>query len=115
MRLDAFENRRKHADARADLIGQRRPAQGHTLPGVAFGLPVGRLMLAELLEQNHRQRARTSPADGPNMEWGRRLGNALAIAVREILTHVLDNRNCPIDAAFFLRGSTVNRRHYCRL
>ena len=34
----------------------------HALLGIALGLPVERLMLAKLLEQDHRQKAGTGPA-----------------------------------------------------
>ena len=52
----------QHRAAGADLVGQRRQAERHAFPGVALGLAVERLMLAELLEQDHRQQARPGPA-----------------------------------------------------
>ena len=55
-------DRLQHRAAGADLIGQRRQAQGHAFAGVALGLAVERLMLAELLEQDHRQQAGAGPA-----------------------------------------------------
>ena len=48
--LDAPEQRRQHRAAAPDLVGQGRQAERHTLPGVALGLAVQRLMLSELLE-----------------------------------------------------------------
>ena len=45
----------QHRAARPNLIGQRRETQRHTLACIALGLPVERLMLAVLLEQDHRQ------------------------------------------------------------
>ena len=44
--------------ARAHGIGHGRQADRHALQSVALGLPVQRLMLAELLEQDHRQQVR---------------------------------------------------------
>ena len=49
--------RRQHAGAGADLVGQGRQADLDALAGEALALPVERLVLAELLEQHHRQQA----------------------------------------------------------
>jgi hypothetical protein len=57
----------------SDLVGERREAQGHAFAGVALGLAVERLMLAVLLEQDHRQQAGTGPAAGHDVEWCWRL------------------------------------------
>ena len=76
---------------RTDLIGQRRQADRHAFPGIAFGLPVQRLVLAELLEQDHRQQARTGPAAGDDVERRRRLADLLAVAAGDLLAHVLDH------------------------
>ncbi len=62
-----FDQRRIGASAAQhgpDLIGQRRQADRHALACIALGLAVQRLMLAELLEQDHRQQARAGPAAG---------------------------------------------------
>ncbi len=48
-------------------------------------------MLTELLEHDHRQQARTSPATGDNMEGSRRLGDLLAIPAGELLPYGLDD------------------------
>ena len=48
-------------------------------------------MLAELLEQDHRQQAGTGPAARHDVERRRRLGDALAVPARELLAHVLDH------------------------
>ncbi|EJT01211.1 hypothetical protein RCCGE510_30761 (plasmid) [Rhizobium sp. CCGE 510] len=45
----------KRRRARPDLVSQRGEAEIDTLPGVALGLTVQWLMLAELLEQDRRQ------------------------------------------------------------
>ena len=88
---NALEDRVQHAAAGADLIGQRRQAQRYAFTGVALGLPVQWLMLAELLKHDHRQQTGTGPAARNDMEWRRRLADVLAIAARELLAHMLDN------------------------
>jgi hypothetical protein len=55
MRLNPAEERRQHREAGAHLVGQGRQAERYALLGVAFGWAVERLMLPELLEQDHRQ------------------------------------------------------------
>ena len=59
--LDALEKRFECRATGADLIGQRRERKRHTLAPIALGLPVQRLVLAELLEQDHRQQVRAGP------------------------------------------------------
>ena len=91
MRHEALMDRLQHRAAGAHLIGQRRQAQGHALAGVALGLAVERLMLAVLLEQDHRQQAGPGPAPGDHMERRRCLADGLAVAARELLAHRLDH------------------------
>src|SRR4030081_2681786 len=74
------EQRRQHRAAGADLIGQGRQAEGHSLLGVALGLAVQWLMLPILLEQDHRQKAWTGPAPGGHMERRRRLAALSRVA-----------------------------------
>jgi hypothetical protein len=50
----------------ADLVGERRYPGIDTLPSVAFALPVERLALAELLEQDHGQ---LGPAKPRGVTW----------------------------------------------
>jgi len=73
----------------------RRPpwstARSARLPGVALGLTVQRLVLAELLEHDHRQQARSRPSPCDGMEGRGRLRDLLAIAARELLAHRLDH------------------------
>ncbi len=64
MRFDASEDRFQHRAAGPHLVGQGRQAERHAFPGIAFGLAVERLMLPELLEQDHRQKTGTRPAPG---------------------------------------------------
>jgi stage V sporulation protein SpoVS len=54
MRLDERVQRRERAGAGADLIRQRRDAEVDAFAGEAVALPVQRLMLAELVEQDLR-------------------------------------------------------------
>src|SRR5829696_5341607 len=54
--------------AGAHLIGQRRDAQLETFAGVALALPVERLMLSELLEQDRGQEVR--PGKAPRRDPG---------------------------------------------
>ena len=93
--LDAPDQRRQYRAAAAHLVGQGRQAERHPFPSVAFGLAVERLMLPELLEQDHRQQARAGPAAGQHMERRRRLADPLAIATGEFLTDVLDHLPLP--------------------
>jgi hypothetical protein len=58
MRLDQPMERLERGGARADLVGKRRQAEIDTFMGIAVALPVERLVLPELLEQDHRQHAR---------------------------------------------------------
>ena len=83
--------RLQHRSACADLVGQRRQAQLDAFAGIAFALPVERLMLAELLEQDHRQQVRPGKAARRDVERCRRLGDRLALAARELLAHCLDD------------------------
>ena len=53
--LEAPEQRRQRRRAAADLVGQGRQTDRHALLGIALRLSVERLMLAKLLEQDHRQ------------------------------------------------------------
>jgi hypothetical protein len=91
MRLDAPEDRLHNSADRAHLVGQGRQADRHALFGVAFGLPVQRLVLAELLERDHGQQVRTSSAARDDMEGCGRLSDGLAIAAGELFPDVLDD------------------------
>ena len=68
MALDQRMKRLQHRRTGADLVGQRRQAQIDALPPVAFALPVQRLMLAELLEQDHGQQVRPGKAARRHVE-----------------------------------------------
>ena len=88
---EARMDRLKGGAASTDLVGERRQAQRHALASVAFGLAVERLMLAVLLEQDHRQQAGAGPAAGHDVVRGRCLADVLAVAARELLAHRLDH------------------------
>src|SRR5262249_57984715 len=77
--------------AGADLVGQCRQAEIDALPPVALALPVQRLMLAELLEQDHSQQVGAGKAAWRHIERRRRLRDRLALPARELLAHRLDH------------------------
>ena len=91
MGLQPLKQRHQHRCAGADLVGQRRQAERHALTGVALGLAIEWLMLTELLEQDHRQQARTRPTPWRYVERGGRLADALAVPAGELLAHMLDD------------------------
>ena len=97
MGLDQRVQRRERRGGGADLVGERREAELDALAAVALGLAVQRLVLAELLEQDHRQQARAGPAARRRVEGRRRLGDALAVAAGELLPHGLDHLPLPRD------------------
>ena len=94
MRLDPPQERGQHCAAGPDLIGQGRQA-GDPLPRIALGLAIERLMLPELLEQDHRQQARAGPAARNHMERRRRLADFLAVAAGELFADMLDHLPLP--------------------
>src|SRR3546814_15863817 len=91
MGLETPIERHERGAGGADLIGERRKAERHAFAGVALGLAVQRLMLAELLEQQHGEEAWASPAARHDMERRWRLGDRLAIPAGELLAHGLDD------------------------
>jgi hypothetical protein len=80
-----------------DLVGQGGKADLDPFLGVALGLPVQGLMLAELLEQDHGQQVRPGPAPRRRMERRRRLADLLAIPAGELLADGLDDLPLPGD------------------
>jgi len=90
----AFDQRIKRLQRRragADLVGQRRHAQIDAFPPIALALPVQRLMLAELLEQDHGQQVWAGKAARGHMKGRSRLRDPLALPARELLAHRLDH------------------------
>ncbi len=91
MGLDPSQQRSQRSTARSHGIGHGREADRHTLQSIALSLPVQRLMLAELLEQYHRQQAGPRPSPREHMERRWRLADLLAIPTGELLPYRLDH------------------------
>lgn len=87
--LQAGEQWRQNRGASSHLVGQRRQADRHAFAGIALGPAVQRLMLPELLEQDHGQEARPGPAAGDDVKRRRRLADRLAVPARELLAYRL--------------------------
>lgn len=95
MGFERLEQRHQRRGAGADLVGERRQAERHAFAGIAFSLAVERLMLAELLEQDHRQQAGTGPTPWGGVERRRSLAGRLAVAAGELLPHMLAHLPLP--------------------
>ena len=91
VRFQTPQQRFERRAAGPDLVGQGRQAEWNALLGVAFGLAVERLMLPELLEQDHRQQAGAGPASGNHMERRRGLADLLAVPAAKLLADMLDH------------------------
>ena len=91
MALDTSEKRLQHGAAGTDLIGERRQADRHTFARITLGLPVQRLVLPELLEQDHGEQVRARPTAWRDVERRRRLADLLAVPARHLLANVLDD------------------------
>ncbi len=74
MGFHAPQQRLEHGAAGAHMVGQGRQAERHAFPGIALGLAIKRLMLAELFEQDHRQQAGSHQTAGDHMERRRGFG-----------------------------------------
>ena len=91
MGFDQAQQGIKRRADRSHRIGHGRQRDRHAFESVALGLTVQRLMLAELLEHDHRQQARAGPSPRDGMERRRRLADLLAVAAGELLPHRLDH------------------------
>jgi hypothetical protein len=80
--LDQRMDRLQGRGTSADLVGQRRQAEVDALAGIALALAVERLVLGELLKQDHRQQVRSGKAAGRHMERCRRLRDPLTLGGR---------------------------------
>jgi hypothetical protein len=89
--LDQRMQRLQCRHAGTHLVGQRRYAEVNAFAAVSLALPVQRLVLAELLEQDHRQQIRSGEATRRHMERRRRLRDRLTPPARELLAHRLDH------------------------
>jgi len=74
---DQFKQRRQARRAGADPVCQGRHVEFDTLAGIAFALPVERLMLTELGVKDHRQQARPGPSARDDVKRRRRLADLL--------------------------------------
>jgi hypothetical protein len=81
----------EHRADRANRVGHGRQRDRRAFERIAFGLPVQRLVLAELLEHDHRQQARARPPPRDHMERRRLLAERLAVPAGELLPHCLDH------------------------
>ena len=90
----ASTRRKQRIQRRTDRphgVRHGRQRDRHAFQSIALGLAVQRLMLAELLEHDHRQQARARPSPRDGMERRRRLADLLAIPAGELLPHRLDH------------------------
>ena len=97
MGFHTLQQRLEHGAAGSHMVGQGRQTERHAFPGIALGLAIERLMLAKLLEQDHRQQAGPHQAAGDHMERCWRLADLLAIPARELLADILDHLLLPRD------------------
>jgi hypothetical protein len=77
MPLEQCVQRLQRGRAEADLISERRDAQIDSFATIAFTLAIERLMLSELLEQNHRQQVRAGEPPRCHVEGRGRLRDRL--------------------------------------
>src|SRR4051794_22585547 len=78
-----------------DMIGQGRHIEANALAGVAFALPIERLVLAILGIKDHRQQARPDMPARDDMKRGWWLGDLLARAASEFFADGLDHLPLP--------------------
>ena len=91
MGLDEAPKRIERRRDRADGVGHGGERDRGALERIALGLPVQRLVLAELLEHDHREQARARPASRDRVERRRRLADLFAVPAGELLPHRLDH------------------------
>jgi hypothetical protein len=92
MRLDQPVQRLQRGRTGADLVGKCGDAELNAFAAVALALPVQRLVLPELLEQDYGQQIGTGKAPGRHMEGRGRLRDRLARPAGELLPDGLDHR-----------------------
>src|SRR5438309_1328786 len=85
---ELVERPQEHGAA-AHLVGQRRHAEIDALARVALGLPIERLVLPVLLEQDHGEQARPGKAARQHRKRRRRLADLLAVPAGELLAYDL--------------------------
>ena len=88
---DRLHDRGERHRAGTDTVRQRRGVDRDPLAGEGVALPVQRLVQHELRHQHARQQVRAGEAARDRVGRRRRLGDALAVAARHLLAHVLDD------------------------
>ena len=91
MRFDPPQNWIEGRAARSHGVGYGREADRNAFQGIALGLSVQGLMLAELLKQDHRQQVGAGPSPRDHVEGRRCLADLLAIPAGELLPHGFDH------------------------
>src|SRR3546814_19775672 len=90
MRLDQKVERPQGGGTRADLVGERGQAELVAFVRIAIALTVQRLVLAELLEQDHRKQDRAEHAARGRVERRGRLTYRFAGAAGAASAHGLE-------------------------
>jgi hypothetical protein len=85
MLTDQLVQRREDRGGGADEVGEGRQVEIDALTGIALALPVQRLVLAVLLEEDHRQETGADPAARDDMEGCWRLADPLAVPTAHLL------------------------------
>ena len=104
--------RLKDMSAGAYLVGQRRQRQLDPLTGIALRLPVQRLVLSELVEQDHRQEVGAEEPSRGRVERCRRLADPFAVPAGELLAYRLDHRKPAVKTALCGAGIRLENRAY---
>ena len=99
MRLDQPVERRECSRAGSDLVGERRQTDLHALAGIAVALTVERLMRSELLEHDHRQKARAEQSRAASRGTVPEAGSCASHARQA-------NRSRTVCTTFHCRGIT---------
>ena len=84
-------DRHHRVSSGADLISQGRETERHAFTGEPLGLPIEGLVLPVLLEQEHREEARSGPSARDHVEGSGCLRDLLAVPAREFLADRLDH------------------------
>ena len=92
---DGLNNWVERHHAGADPIRQCRDIDLDPFAGIGLALAVQRLMQQELVDQHHRQQARSGKASRDRMRGRRRLGDRLAVPAGELFADVLDDLPAP--------------------
>jgi hypothetical protein len=95
VRLDQLVERHQHRRAGTDMIRHGRERKLDPLAVILLALPIERLMIGVLRNQNHCQQARPGIAARDRMERRRRLRDRLARPAGELLAHVLGHEPSP--------------------